>query len=286
MRYTQLRAFHHVARHGGFSRAAEQLRQSQPSLSEQVGQLERDHDMLLFTRSNRKVVLTEAGERLFRLTRQFFEIEEAIGEYLDQSQQALRGTLRIMADSPAHISEALHLFRREHPRIQVDMRIGNSTEVLAALRNYEAEIGIFGSRTAAPDLTSVILGISSIIAIASPGYFDTPPVNLSFSALRELPLIFRERGSETQMRVVEAARQAGLRLTPSMVVEGREAMRDMVAQGFGIGFVSEAEIEGDTRLHRIALADGAPEMPETLAHLTSRQNVPMIRAFMRTLPSG
>jgi len=68
-----------------------------------------------------------------------------------------------------------------------------------------------------------------------------------------------------------------------MVVEGREAMRDMVAQGFGIGFVSESEIDGDTRLHQINLEGGALEMPETLAHLKSRGHVPIIRAFMAAL---
>jgi len=283
MRYTQLRAFHHVALKGGFSRAAEHLNQSQPSLSEQVRQLERDHDVLLFIRRNRKVVLTEAGERLLELTRQYFEIEDSIGEYLDQSRRAFSGTLRIMVDSPAHVSEMLHRFRRKHPRVVVDMRIGNSNDVLTALRNYDAEIGVFGSVADAPDLTSVTLGTSSIMAVASPDFFSSPPEHLSFQEIKALPLIFRERGSQTQTRVLAAARKDGVRLDPVMVVEGREAMRDMVAQRFGIGFVSEAEIEGDTRLLRIALKSDMLEMPETLAHLRSRQHVPIIRAFMAML---
>lgn len=283
MRYTQLRAFHHVALKGGFSRAAEYLNQSQPSLSEQVRQLERDHDVLLFVRRNRKVVLTEAGERLMELTRQYFEIEESIGEFLDQSRRALGGTLRIMVDSPAHVSEILHRFRRKHPRVVVEMRIGNSNDVMNALRQYEAEIGVFGSVADAPDLASVHLGTSSIMAVASPGFFAAPPPRLGFADIGNLPLIFRERGSQTQRRVLAAARKAGVKLDPVMVVEGREAMRDMVAQGFGIGFVSEAEIEGDTRLHRIALDSVALDMPETLAHLKSREHVPIICAFMAGL---
>ena len=91
MRYSQLKAFYHVARQGGFSRAAAYLNQSQPSLSDHVRQLERDHDVLLFTRRNRKVVLTDAGEEMFRLVRQFFDAEEMIGEFLDQSHQGAQG---------------------------------------------------------------------------------------------------------------------------------------------------------------------------------------------------
>jgi aminoethylphosphonate catabolism LysR family transcriptional regulator len=283
MRYTQLRAFHHVACQGGFSRAAEHLNQSQPSLSEQVRQLERDQDVLLFVRRNRKIVLTEAGERLLELTRQFFEVEDTIGEFLDQSRHALHGTLRVMVDSPAHISDMLHAFRRQHPQVVVEMRTGNSLDVLNALRNYESEIGVFGRVTDEADLVSIPLGTSPIRAVSGLHFFDAMPDYLSFAEMKELPLIFRERGSQTLTRVLAAARKAGIRLEPAMVVEGREAMRDMVAQGFGIGFVSEAEIDGDTRLHQINLEGGALEMPETLAHLKSRGHVPIIRAFMAAL---
>ncbi len=65
MRHSQLRAFHAVALHGGFSRAAEVVNQSQPALSDQVKRLEQDHDVLLFRREGRRVRLTESGEELF-----------------------------------------------------------------------------------------------------------------------------------------------------------------------------------------------------------------------------
>ena len=78
MRYAQIRAFHHVALHGGFSRAAAALHVSQPSISEQVRQLEQAHDVLLFQRAGRQVRLTPAGEDLFLLTKRFFEAEEQI----------------------------------------------------------------------------------------------------------------------------------------------------------------------------------------------------------------
>ena len=289
MRYSQLKAFYHVARQGGFSRAAAYLNQSQPSLSDHVRQLERDHDVLLFTRRNRKVVLTPTGEEMFRLVRRFFDAEEMIGEFLDQSRKALKGRLRIMADSSAHITSILHRFRAANPGILVEMRTGNTAEVLTALRQYEAEIGIFGSTSAAPDLDTLPLGASPIIALAAPGFFDAlspaPDISagLSVDDLAGLPLIFRERGSETQAQVIEAARRAGVRLQPAMVVEGREAMRDLVAEGFGIGFAAEAEIVADSRLDKISISGDRLEMAETLACLTTRRDLPAIRAFFNTL---
>ena len=154
---------------------------------------------------------------------------------------------------------------------------------MEALRAYEVEIGIFGSQPDAGDLTMVKLGVSPIIAIAGPGAFSEPPDSITISALTDFPRIFRERGSETQARVMQAARQAGVKLEAKIIAEGREAVRDLVAEGFGIGFVAELEIGSDIRLSRIRLEGVSPLMPETLAHLSARRDVPVIRSFMRTL---
>ena len=82
MRYSQLRAFHFVALKGGFSRAAAAMHITQPGVSEQVRKLEQDYDVLLFNRERKVIALTQAGEQLFLLTKQFFEIEQHIDEYL------------------------------------------------------------------------------------------------------------------------------------------------------------------------------------------------------------
>lgn len=283
MRYAQIRAFHHVALCGGFSRAAESLGLSQPALSEQVRQLEASYDLLLFRRQNRRAELTDSGQELFRLTSRFFEGEAAIAAWLDGAGASLRGSLRIMVDSTAHATGPLRMFRAQHQHVRLDISHGNSREVLAALRAYEVEIGIFGSQPDAADLMMVELGLSPIIAIAGPDAFTTPPDSMPVSKLADFPLIFREQGSETQALVMQAARQAGVKLKPAIVAEGREAVRDLVAEGFGIGFVAESEIGNDTRLRRIRLEGVSPSMPETLAHLSARRDVPVIRSFMRTL---
>jgi aminoethylphosphonate catabolism LysR family transcriptional regulator len=288
MRYAQIRAFHHVALCGGFSRAADALGLSQPALSEQVRQLEATYDLLLFRRQNRRVELTGRGQELFKLTSAFFEGEVAISSFLDGARGDVRGPLRIMVDSTAHATGPLRRFRERHPDVRLDISHGNSREVLAALRAYDVEVGIFGSQPDASDLTMVELGLSPIIAIAGPDAFSaapdsTPPDSIPISRLAEFPLIFREQGSETQARVMRAAKQAGVKLDAVIIAEGREAVRDLVAEGFGIGFVSEAEIGNDIRLRRIRLQGISPSMPETLAHLSARAEVPVIRSFMRTL---
>ena len=283
MRYTQLRAFHHVALAGGFSRAAAALNQSQPSISEQVRRLEEAHDTLLFQRDTRHVRLTKAGEGLFSLTRRFFETEDEIADYLDRNRAAPSGQLRIVADSAVHIMPSIGRFRVSHPAIVVSLSTCNTEDVLGRLRRYEAEIGIVANLGASQEFDRIELGRTPIIAIGARGVLPGDESSLSFHDLHRWPLIFREPGSKTRAIVEAAAKRAGLTLKPVVEVEGREALREVVATGAGLGFVSEAEFGHDARLRKISLMNAKLEMSETLINLTARRDVAIIRAFLRSM---
>ena len=283
MNYTQLRAFHNVAIHGGFSLAAEALHQTQPSVSEQVRRLEQAHDVLLFHRETRNVRLTEAGEGLFRLTREFFEVEERIASYMDHNRAEIQGTLRIIADSAQHVTNAVSAFRMAHPKVFVSIKTGNTEDVLRRLRAYDAEVGVVGNISPAPDLELVDLGQTPIVVVAQKGYLPRKTKSLRLADLAAHPLIFREAGSRTRAELdIEAERQ-NITLTPTIEVEGREALREVVASGAGIGFVSEAEFGHDPRLEMVPLKGATVGMSEALVTLAARQDVPVIRAFLRTL---
>lgn len=283
MRHSQLRAFHHVALHGGFSRAAAALNQTQPALSDQVRKLEQAHDTLLFHRDHRQVRLTRVGEGLFRLTSQLFEMEQGIADYLGRSRAGVRGQLRILADSALHITAALRRFRADHADVFVSVQSGNTEDIITRLRNYEAEIGIVGNLDPGTDLCSHPLGRSPVIAIAAEGVLPAGQTRLVFDDLYRLPLVFRESGSHTRHLLEEEGKRRGRRLAPSIVVDGREAMREVVASGAGIGFVSEAEAGHDSRIMRVPIGDIDITMTETLVYLSARADVPVIRAFLRSL---
>lgn len=284
MRYSQIRAFHHVAIHGGFSRAAQALSLTQPALSEQVRRLEGDYDLLLFDRTRKQITLTPAGERLLAHTRKLFETEQLIAEELSESRTAPEGQLRIIADSAHHLTRRLQRYRARYPRVSVTLRSGNTAEILSALRNYEAEIGVVGSPSPGPDMEIRCLGASPIVAMAARGYLaphSAPhPEPMTLTQIAQRPLIFREVGSKTRQKLEEEATRQGLCLRPAVEAEGREAVREVVASGAGIGFVSEAEFGYDSRLAKIAIAGVALEMRETLICLHQRNTVRAIRAFM------
>jgi len=280
MRYSQLRAFHHVALLGGFSRAAEALRISQPAISEQVRKLEQDHDVLLFYRDRRNVRLTTAGEELLRLTRGFFETERQIADYLSESRAALEGELRIIADAAHHITDILTRFRRRHPGITVTLSAGNTEEILDALRSYKAEIGVVGSPPPGGDMETLELSTTEIVAFAAHDLVPPSCQSFRFRELADWPLIWREEGSKTRQKLADEAARQKIKLRPAISAEGRETVREVVASGAGIGFVSRAEYRHDDRMRLLPLTDADLSMTEVMAHLTQRRDVRVIRAFM------
>ena len=280
MKYVQLRAFHNVALHGGFSRAAAAMGLTQPAVSDQVLGLEQAYDVLLFDRQKKQISLTRKGQDLLELTRPMFEIEARVLEFLSESRALTSGTLRVIADSAYHVTGVLSRFRARYPGVHITLRSGNSQEVEQELTAYRADIGVLGRAVKAGKFQSVFLGTTPIIAFAAKGFPNLPVHPVTLAKLANYPLVFRETGSKTRQKLEEAAKAQGVHLSPVIEAEGREAMREIVAAGGGIGFVSDAEYGRDERLVKIPIQGLAIPMDETVVCVSQRKDVRMIRAFM------
>ncbi len=280
MRQSQLFAFHNVALHGGFSRAAEAMLISQPAVSEQIRKLEQAHDVLLFHRERKTVRLSKDGEGLFLLTKQLFEVEDQIKDYMTETRSAADGVLRIIVDSAHHITGILSEFRRSYPKILVSLRTGNSEDVLNALRNYDAEVGVVGSLNPGKDMEPFDLGSSAIVAFAAKGFLSDDRREISLPDLANMSLVFREKSSKTRQKLEAAADGLGVKLQPVIEAEGREAVREIVASGAGVGFVSLTEFGNDDRVRKLGIAGCDLRMNETMIYLRQRRDLRVIRLFM------
>lgn len=280
MRYVQLRAFHHVAICGGFSRAAEALGLTQPAISDQVRKLEQDYDVLLFDRRKKQVVMTRSGERLLDITQRLFEAEQQAMDLLSESRSLQSGLLRIVADSPHHMLHILAGFREKYPGVRISVTAGNTETVMSRLYSYEADLGVLGEVPQNPDFDSLLLNASPIIAFVAATHPLAGRKTLSIGDLADLPLVLRERGSKTRKKLEDAAAAAGVTLTPAIEAEGREAVREIVASGAGVGFVSRAEFGTDARLAPVPLVSAsAMTMDEALICLSERRSGTLVRAF-------
>ncbi|WP_075995264.1 LysR substrate-binding domain-containing protein [Salaquimonas pukyongi] len=279
MRYVQLRAFHHVAVCGGFSRAAEALHLTQPAVSDQVRKLEIDYDIRLFDRNRKQVALTSHGEKLLEFTHRLFEVEQQAAEYLNAERTLKSGRLNIIADSPHHILHLLGPFRQRYPDVFVSIHSGNSVEVLESLYSYKADVGVLGDIPDSRDFDVMRLSSTPIIAFAPQGSEVARKGSLTLKELAKLPLVLREQGSKTRAMLEEYASGKGVRLNAGIEVEGREAVRDVVLHGGGVGIVSEAEFDADSGLVKIPIRDARLVMDEALITLKERRDSRIIRAL-------
>lgn len=280
MRYVQLRAFHNVAIHGGFSRAAEALCLTQPAISDQVRKLEEEYDVLLFNRHKKQVTLTPYGQQLLEITRRVFEVEQQALDLLSESRALRAGHLRIIADAAHHLLGILGQFREKYPNVRVSVRSGNTEDVMEALHNYEADIGVLGEIPDSKDFVVHKLSSSPIVAFASVNHPVAQSKSLTLKHLSQLPLIFREQGSKTRQKLVEVANENGIELKPIIEAEGREAVREIVASGAGVGFVSRAEFCTDLRITSIEIDAREILMDEAVICLRERSNGALVKAFM------
>jgi len=280
MRYVQLRAFHYVAICGGFSRAAEALRLTQPAISDQVRKLEEDYDVLLLNRQKKQVSLTRSGNRLLEITHRLFEVEKQAQELLSESRDLRSGSMRIIADSANHLMQVLSQFRDRYPGIEITIRSGNTEDVIAALHDYQADLGVLGEVPEGARFRSIKLSSTPLIAFVGKQNKLSDKTSLSLAELFEQPLVLREPGSKTRQKIEEVVAERGLSLKPAIEAEGREAVQQIVAAGAGFGIVSAAEFSREPNLVPIEISDCEIMMDEALVCLRERASGNLVRTFM------
>ncbi|MFO1120917.1 MAG: LysR substrate-binding domain-containing protein [Hyphomicrobiales bacterium] len=277
MRHAQLKAFHAVARHGGFSRAAERLSLTQPAVSDHVRKLEDAYGVQLFNRSASGVELTAMGRSLFAIAERLFEAETEAQDLLSKARTLEEGQLTIGADAAVHILPRVARFRTLYPGIAVKLVTGNTADLLARLEAFAIDVAVVAERPAGGDLVARRLREDRLVAVMRRPRARSRTVTLAQLAAQ--PLILREEGSVTRRLLTDELHRRGLVPAEAIEIEGREAVREAVAQGLGNAIMSEGELAKDPRLMSVAIADWPAVMSEWLICLRPRAGLHVIRSF-------
>jgi len=283
MNHAQLKAFHAVAREGGFTAAARAEGIGQPNLTVQVRALEEAYNVPLFHRRARQVSLTRAGEELYTLTQRYFSIEREAREFLLAEGGLSRGRISIAADGPYHLMPLISGIRAELPGLEIVVSVGNSAAVVQALLNYEAEFGLL-SEYRMDDRFAVLAAMHHPIVLMMPAthpWAGRPTV--SITELQAAPMVLREKGSATR-RTFETA-LAAANVQPKVVLEigSREAVREAVAAGLGLGVVQEPELGEDARIAHATIEDADLQATELIVCLEERRTSPVMRRLAKLI---
>jgi aminoethylphosphonate catabolism LysR family transcriptional regulator len=270
MQYAQLRAFHAVALHGGFSRAAEALNLTQPAISDQVRRLEQEFSVSLFDRRPRSVELTAIGRKLLSATRRFFDAEQEAGDILSAARSLSAGSLTLYTDAPYLAMRLIAEFRKNHPGIEIKVLTGNAEHCLESVLDYRADVAISAATRQDARLTSLPLHREPLAAVMIPDHPLAAAGSIKLTELTREPLIFREARSVTRRLFEDDLARRGITCLPALEVEGREALVEAVASGLGIGVMAPSELGSDRRLVSVPISDARSVMTDSLVRLAER----------------
>lgn len=281
MNATQLKAFHAVARQGSFTRAARAEGLSQPNLSGQVKALEEAYGVRLFERRGRGVELSELGRKLYAITDRLYALEDEAQALLAGSKALTIGHLRIAADNAIHAMPIMAELKRRHAGVSLSMAIGNSEAVLRQLADYHADVGVTAKRPSEPRYHAIPYRRDRLIVFVPRAHPLAVRAILNVRELEGVDMVLREPGSVTRAVFERAMAEAGVRVGAIMDIDGREAVREAVGSGLGIGAAFAREFVPDERFVAIPVPDAAFDVGEYVVCLKERLRLTAVRAFMR-----
>ncbi|WP_342238808.1 LysR substrate-binding domain-containing protein [Inquilinus sp. OTU3971] len=276
----QLRAFHAVATEGSFTKAARAIGVSQSTLSIEVKALEQRYGVQLFRRSGRAIELTLLGAELMTFTNRAFTAQAEAVELLQGTSRVPTGTLRLGADGPFHAMPLIAAFTTRHDGARVRMTVGNAQRVLADLVDIRLDVAVLARVPGDPRLYALPLWHDPVHVLLPRSHPMARMRTVPASLIAGERLVMREAGSMTRETVERAFAAVDLPLTPWMEVEGREASREAIAAGLGIGFMSAGELTPDPRLVSRPIGGCRVEMDEYVVCLRERQRLAIVRAFL------
>ncbi len=239
-----------VATTGQVSAASRLLHLSQPAVTAQVRQLERECGRPLLVRTARGVRLNEAGRVLLEYAQRQHQLLEEAALAL-AGEEELGGELVLAASTTLAsyvVPSLLASFSRNHRGLQVRLEVGNTEQVLGWVGEGRIPLGLVEGHARAAGIRLEHYLDDELVPVAA----SNAPGELlrvrTVDMLRQVPLLWREPGSGTRAVLERALRRAGVRRGPQpgdLQLGSTEAIKGAVALGLGVGFLSRWSIQAE-----------------------------------------
>jgi DNA-binding transcriptional LysR family regulator len=289
----RLETFCKVAELESFSRAAEAIYLTQPTVSGHITTLERDMGLKLFDRLGRKAALTDAGRILYRYSKDLLKLRDEAVNALSDYSQSMKGKITIGGSTvPGEyfLPRVIGRFHQEVSGVTVSLVIGDSQEIADLLLDGDVEVAVTGMRFDGKKMDARPLFRDRVIIICHPNNPLAGKTHVSWDEVVTSPMVIRERGSGTRTAFETYAAAAGYRIGDLAVVAelgNSTAVKEAVKAGLGLGFISDLAVreelsEGKIRELRI---DGPQPPTREFYTITrrGRQLSPPGRRFMEFL---
>ena len=247
--FRHLETFCRIADLKSFSKAADDLFLTQPTVSGHILSLEQSLSLRLFDRTSREVRLTKAGEVFLKYASKILSFRKDLMNALSEFSQGIRGELSLGASTiPGEylLPKLMGDFKREHPHFVISLKIADTKEIVQYVLQDMVEFGVIGARLNHPSLHFEKYQEDEIIIVAPPDHPMTRKKRVNVEELLKVPWIIREEGSGTQMAVEKALRKKGKSLKQFNVVMemgSTSSVKEGVKAKLGLAFISRRATE-------------------------------------------
>lgn len=248
MDFKQIEAFISVAKHKSFSKAADMIFLSQPTISSHISSLEKELKIQLFDRTSKEVNLTPAGNSFYEYAINLINLRNNAITNISSFNSNITGTLNLFASStPCNsiVPKLLNNFHLSYPEVTFNVKEQGSCTILKNILNHTCEIGIVGTYTKNDKIATYTLIEDELIIISSNKL--NLPEELSLDMLLKYPFILRESSSATRKTFEEildnhASDKKG-KLNILCQIDNINALLQLVKEGIGVSIVSKQVYE-------------------------------------------
>jgi DNA-binding transcriptional LysR family regulator len=253
----QVEAFLAVGTFGGFRRAADALRVTQPAISARIKALEDSLGVTLFDRSRAGLALSPAGRALRPHAEQLLHALALARQAVHDLGPSSGGAVTIAAALSICtylLPDVLKRFQAAHPKTLITVRSGHSKEVLGMVLGGDAELGLARSLHH-PEVETVSLREDPLVLVSAPAGAMARAGRARLEEVASQPLILFDRGSSDWTLSHGLFRRAGLVPNVVLEVESIEAAKRMVERGIGLAFLPQLAVGREIRRRRLSAID-------------------------------
>jgi DNA-binding transcriptional LysR family regulator len=267
----RLQAFHAVAKHLSFTKAADALCMTQPAVTFQIRQLEEYFNTRLFDRASGRVALTPAGAVALEYAERILALSAELDARLKEIGGHEHGPLMIGASTTIAeflLPKIIGEFKSRYPGVVPRLVVANSVAVQQRVAECELDIGFIEGDSCLPTVVADVCCQDELQVVCAPSHPLTRSKTVAPKTLAEHAYIGREAGSGTREVIDHYLRKNGLprdSLQVAMEASSPEALKGLVATGIGFAIMSRATAEKEVRLGELVRI---PLEPPLLRHLS------------------
>jgi DNA-binding transcriptional LysR family regulator len=255
----QLRVFEAVVRHKSYTRAAEELHLTQPAVSMQVRQLEKELGLPLFEKLGRGIALTEAGRELVPYSEGINRALREMQEVMESLKGVSRGRLSIaVATTVKYLApKLLAAFHHRYPGIALALDVTNREQLLRLLEANAVDLVLMGQPPDGVEVESEAFMENPLVVVAPSDHPLAGERDIPLARLSEEVFVMREPGSGTRQAMERFFTDHGIALRAGMQMTRNEAIKQSVRAGLGLSVVSVHTIELELATRKLVVLDVA-----------------------------